>query len=259
MKARILFYLLMIVAPISLHAQGKKGFSSESYQGTRGELSYRILKPKKIKESEKYPLVLFLHGAGERGDDNQKQLVHGSKLFLDSKNRKEFPCFAVFPQCKKETYWSNAEIDRSSNPIALKFQNGGEPTLAMDVVMELLSELLENPQVDKDRVYVIGLSMGGMGTLEIISRMPNTFAAAIPICGGGNLEATENYKHVPLWVIHGAKDDVVKPQLSVDIVNTLLNKGAYPKFTLYDYANHNSWDPAFAEPELLKWLFSHSK
>ena len=106
----------------------------------------------------------------------------------------------------------------------------------------------------------MGLSMGGMGSFELLSRRPDIFAAAIPICGGGDPNSVSGYaKNTPLWVFHGAQDNVVNPLQSMEMVSALLKAGVYPKFTLYDFANHGSWDPAFAEPDLLPWLFSHKK
>jgi predicted peptidase len=130
----------------------------------------------------------------------------------------------------------------------------------MALVMDLMDKMVEKPFVKTNQVYVMGLSMGGMGTFEIIYRKPELFAAAIPICGGANPESALAYaKSIPLWVFHGAKDDVVDPNLSINMVSKILNNGGFPRFTLYDFANHNSWDPALAEPELLTWLFSKSK
>jgi predicted peptidase len=105
----------------------------------------------------------------------------------------------------------------------------------------------------------MGLSMGGMGTFELLSRKPDVFAAAVAICGGGDPDSVTEYaSEVPLWAFHGAKDNVVAPQQSITMVSALLKEGGLPRFTLYDDADHNSWDPAFAEPGLLPWLFSHS-
>ena len=101
--------------------------------------------------------------------------------------------------------------------------------------------------------------MGGMGTYELLARNPNRFAAAIAICGAGDPKYVNNYaKKIPVWAFHGAKDNVVDPLQSMKMVSALLNEGAFPRLTLYDFANHNSWDPAFAEPELLQWLFSNT-
>ena len=123
-----------------------------------------------------------------------------------------------------------------------------------------MQNITKNNYVDNSKIYVGGLSMGGMGTFEIISRQPNVFAAAFAICGGGNTEnATKFATKVPMWIFHGAKDNVVKPQLSVQMVNAIINAGGTPNFTLYAEDNHNSWDSAFAEPKLLTWLFSNTK
>ncbi len=114
--------------------------------------------------------------------------------------------------------------------------------------------------MDNNRIYLGGLSMGAMGTFEILERIPNTFASAFAICGGDNLDAVAAYADkTPLWIFHGAKDDVVDPKLSVNIVSELLKLGAHPNFNLYSDDNHNSWDSAFAEPGFLAWLFSKSK
>ncbi|MCM5662854.1 carboxylesterase family protein [Galbibacter mesophilus] len=222
-------------------------------------LRYRIMLPKNFTEGKEYPLVLFLHGAGERGSDNESQLTHGSSLFASEENRENFPAIVIFPQCPKDSYWSNADVDRSpEGGVKLVFSDGKEPTKALGLTMNLLDDFLEKPFVKKDQVYVVGLSMGGMGTFEILSRKPETFAAAIPICGGGREEAVKRYAKTPIWVFHGALDNVVSPLHSVKMVEALLEAGGKPKFTLYDNANHNSWDPAFAEPDFLKWLFSNT-
>lgn len=221
-------------------------------------LLYQVLLPKDFSENEIYPLVVFLHGAGERGSDNEKQLVHGSKLFLDSIQK--YPAVVIFPQCPVSNYWANADIDRNTQPISLSFPAETEPTKPMELVINLIEETAEKKYIDTQKIYVGGLSMGGMGTYELLGRKPDLFAAAIAICGGGNPKNAEKYaKSTPLWVFHGAKDNVVAPQLSVEMVSALLKYGGFPNFTLYSQANHNSWDPAFAEPDLLQWLFSQSK
>ena len=224
-------------------------------------LKYRILRPKDFSKNKKYSMVLFLHGAGERGFDNKKQLVHGASLFASDKNISEFPAIVIFPQCREDDFWSNAKIDTTKRrDKRLIFQNGGEPTESLRLVMQMMDDFVAKPYVNEEKVYVAGLSMGGMGTFEILHRRPNMFAAAIAICGGGNEEVVPSYSNrVPVWVFHGAKDDVVNPAYSVRMVNTILENGGFPKFTLYDNANHNSWDPAFAEPDFLPWLFSKSK
>lgn len=235
-------------------------YEEMSYVKGSDTLLYRIMYPKDFSESNPYPLVLFLHGAGERGSDNQKQLVHGSKLFTSTINRGAFPAIVIFPQCPQESYWSNADVDRSSYPIKLVFPKDKAPTKPMEMVMSLMDELVSKSFVNEQKVYVGGLSMGGMGTFEILSRKPDMFAAAFAICGGGNSELAENYAtKIPMWIFHGSKDDVVNPQLSIDMVSAILKYGGKPNFTLYADDNHNSWDSAFSEPKLLLWLFSKTK
>ncbi len=241
-------------------AQETDLYAQEQFITNSDTLNYRIMLPKEFDASKVYPLVLFLHGAGERGSDNQSQLTHGSALFASEDNREAFPAIVIFPQCPKEDYWSSATVDRSTKPISLNFPLNIEPTKSLSLVMELLEEVSDKAYVDTTRIYVGGLSMGGMGTFEILYRRPNTFAAAITICGAGNPEATASYaKTTPLWVFHGANDDVVNPLGSVDMVSGILKNGGKPNFTLFAKDNHNSWDSAFAEPGLLTWLFSNTK
>ncbi|SHJ38747.1 Alpha/beta hydrolase family protein [Arenibacter nanhaiticus] len=220
-------------------------------------LQYRILYPKDFSASKQYPVVLFLHGAGERGSDNQKQLVHGSKLFLEEENRENFPAIVLFPQCPQEDYWSRVAVDRTKGPLEISFEYSKGPTKALELTMALMDSLVQESYVKKDQLYIMGLSMGGMGTFEMLYRKPGMFAAAIPICGGGDLQASEIYANkVPLWIFHGAKDNVVNPHLSLDIAAKIIEFGGAPNLTIFGDANHNSWDPAFDEPNLLPWLFS---
>lgn len=223
-------------------------------------LNYRILYPAKFDENKAYPVLLFLHGAGERGADNEKQLVHGSRLFLDAQFRNEFPAIVIFPQCPQDDYWSNVKIDRQVKPIDFKYKKGGKPTSAMKLVISMMDSLVNTKVAKSDQIYVGGLSMGGMGTFEILSRRPEMFAAAFPICGGGHPKNASKYgSNTAVWVFHGAKDDVVLPRYSTAMVLALQEAGGEVRYNLYPNANHNSWDAAFVESELFSWLFNHSK
>jgi predicted peptidase len=223
-------------------------------------LRYRVLLPANYDPLEAYPLLLFLHGAGERGSDNTKQLTHGAKMLLAK--REDFPAIVVMPQCPADDYWSNVDIrmekqeDGSSKRI-FHFQEDGPPTRAMALLLEWLPALEKQYKVKKDQRYVMGLSMGGMGTFEIVRRMPNYFAAAVPICGGANPKTAAKIKDTAFWIFHGQKDDVVPYELSEAMVLALQGffKRAEVIATFFPQANHNSWDPAFADPELMLWLF----
>jgi predicted peptidase len=256
MKSTYLFFLTFLFLIPSVFSQ-KNSYQKEKFVQGNDTLKYRILYPKDFSETNKYPLLLFLHGSGERGSDNEKQLVHGSKLFLDSIQK--HPTIVIFPQCPENDSWINIISDRTTKPITRKFPLNNKPTKALQLVMDLLDDFQNKPFVAKEKIYVGGLSMGGMGTFEVLSRKPTFFAGAFSICGGGNTALAEKYaKNTPMWIFHGAKDDVVNPQLSLDMVSSILNFGGTPNFTLYHDANHNSWDQAFSEKELLNWLFSNS-
>jgi predicted peptidase len=256
----LLFVFLLFFVPNSINAQHQELYSYEIFVSNNDTLQYRMLLPKDFSKDRKYPLILFLHGSGERGNNNQSQLIHGSKLFADESNRNDFPAIIIFPQCPKIDYWANLSVDRNTKPITRKFLLDEEPTKSLYLVMELMEAMTNKSFVKKDQVYVGGLSMGGMGTFEILFRKPDMFAASFAICGGGNPEGAKSYANkTALWVFHGAKDDVVDPQLSIDMVSAYLKAGGTPNFTLYANDNHNSWDSAFAEPDLLPWLFSNFK
>lgn len=246
--------ILLLLLPMLSFAQDRE-FLSEQFVQEGDTLNYRILFPSDFSPEKQYPLVLFLHGAGERGNDNQAQLTHGSSLFQQNS---EYPAIVVFPQCPQDDYWANIDSHHDENGKRIfSFSAAKEPTKSLSLVMGLLDELLEAGNVKKDQIYAGGLSMGGMGTFELLARRPNLFAAAIPICGGGDPETASLYAdNTELWIFHGAKDDIVPPGLSIEMANAINEAGGVASLTIYGNANHNSWDPAFAEPNLLKWLFS---
>jgi predicted peptidase len=256
----ILFALLGLIAMNDTKAQAFDAYQKKWLVQGPDTLPYRLLLPEGFDASKKYPLVLFLHGAGERGRDNEAQLTHGGRLFLNDTVRKSFPAIVVFPQCAPESYWSNVQrTTDSTGKRTFTFQEGGAPTRPMAMLENLLEEVQRQYRIKGDQVYVMGLSMGGMGTFELARRHPDLFAAAVPICGGAHPGTAGALKSARWWVFHGAKDDVVPPQLSEEMVSALKAQGAAVKFTVYPEAGHNSWDNAFAEPGLLPWLFAQHK
>ena len=221
---------------------------------SKDTLPYNIFYPTSYgKKGEKVPLFLWLHGAGERGNDNKAQLKNVVPYLISPDVQAKFPAVIVVPQCPKEGYW--APVKRFEWSIV----NGGAVTPPMHLVIQLLDKLMLDQNIDTERVYVGGLSMGGFGTLDLLSRRPEIIAAAVPVCGGSDLEKVKNYKDVPLWIFHGAKDDVVKPELSRDLVAKLKVLGKNPRYTEYPEGNHGIWEAAVREPELLQWLFSQRK
>ncbi|MGV3545928.1 MAG: prolyl oligopeptidase family serine peptidase [Pedobacter sp.] len=251
--------LLLLLLSISTYAQDLSLYKKETFITKGDTLKYRILYPKNFDANKKYPVILFLHGRGESGNDNERQLANGGKLFLNENFRDNNEVITIFPQCRQDSYWANVEIDTVNTKRFFTFVKGGQATKSMDLVLQFTDQFFKNTFVDPTRIYVGGLSMGGMGTFEILRRKPKTFAAAFAICGGDNVKNVKKYKHIPLWIFHGGLDDVVTPQFSHGIYRERKKLGNEAKFTVYLKANHNSWDSAFAEPELLPWLLSHKK
>ena len=167
-------------------------------------LPYRLLKPINYNQDEQYPLILFLHGAGERGDDNDKQLVHGVPEFLTPYNRKEYPCFLIAPQCLEGKKW--VEVDWSAE----SSKQPKEPSEPMRLTLGLIDQIRNDYSIDAKRIYATGLSMGGFGVWDVMARKPDLFAAAVPVCGGADEATAAKIAKIPLWAFHGAKDPAVK-------------------------------------------------
>lgn len=255
-KTFCLAFILLVSQHLSM-AQNNT-YTKEVYIEGSDTLLYRLLLPENFDPAKKYPVLFFLHGAGERGNNNESQLVHGSKLFQSERMRKDFPAIVVFPQCPPKDFWSNVKFRDSGD--RFDFQTDGDPGKAMKLLTGLVENFRGLKYAAKDQFYVGGLSMGGMGTLELLRRKPKVFAAAFSICGGDNIENAKKYKKVPLWFFHGEKDNVVPVEKSKVVVAELQRlKAKDVKLTLYPEANHNSWDAAFSDQGLLPWLFSHRK
>ena len=237
---------------------------TDSYQAAvletkTGTLPYRILPPKDVDQNKKYPLILFLHGYGERGTDNELQLTHGASFFASDSIRNNFEGYIVFPQCDAQSKWTDYKIDGEGKDRTVVFNVRNSQNKQQELLEELLESLLENHAVDSARLFVGGLSMGGMGTLELIKRNPKTFAAAFVICGGTHLKAARKIKNTPLWLFHGEEDMVVPAKYSTQLFDVLMTMKANVKITLYPDTGHDSWTQTFNEPELIPWLLSHTK
>ena len=171
----IRLFLACFITGILAQPLAGQNFDPRVYQNASGgSLSYRLLTPATPQPAKKYPLVLFLHGAGERGTNNSAQLVHGTKIYLDAAHREAYPCYVIAPQCPDEKQWVNMpwNTDRGTQP--------AQPSEPMQLVIELLDALPKEFSIDPDRIYVTGLSMGGYGTWDLITRLPGRFAAAPP-------------------------------------------------------------------------------
>ena len=183
---------------------------------------------------KKWPLMLFLHGKGECGDDPNRVKAHGPPMLL-ARNQKAFPCVVVSPQCRPGRWWMPSDV------------------------MALVEHVEAMLSIDETRIYVTGLSMGGFGSWGLITSFPNKFAAAIPICGGGNPGSTQKIKNLPIWVFHGDADDVVPVDRSRSMVEALKKHGSNVKYTEYPGVNHNAWSKTYNNEEVYDWLFKQKK
>ena len=173
-----LSFFLIVFMVSNLSAQDLSQYEKEKIVFETDTLNYRILKPLNYNPSKQYPVHLFLHGAGERGNDNESQLVHGAKLFLKKENREQFNSWVIFPQAPKNDWWGYKD--------PYKFAYNVKESKAMSLVVKFMDEFIKREDVNQNKVYVSGLSMGGMGTFVILNLRPDMFAAATPICGDGD-------------------------------------------------------------------------
>lgn len=244
-----LLICFLFFAGLSLHAQGD--FEAKTFTTSNNEvLPYRELLPEKYNPKQKYPLVLFLHGMGERGSDNEAQLTHGSKMFTNPVNREKYPAIVLFPQCSLNGFWS------------IRSGNGkyGKWEAELPKVKELLDVYLAKKTVDKKRIYILGISMGGFGTYDMVCRFPDIFAAAIPICGGIDTELLkETVGKVNFRIYHGDDDPVVPVENSRKAYYALKQYGANVEYFEFPGCVHNSWTQAFNQPDFFSWLFNQKK
>ncbi len=249
-------FLLAILLPVvsrKAAAQSAR-FAYAHYVQDRDTLLYRIVHPD-YDTTAQYPLVIFLHGSGERGNDNKAQLKWGVLNFATDEMMVLHPAIVVAPQCPKGERWGNFTGFSSGGELKLQPQ----PTTQMKLVIGLIHHLIKTDRVDTNRIYITGLSMGGLGTYDAIERYPNLFAAALPVAGGGDPSFAHRIVNLPLWDFHGAKDAAVNPKYSRDMIESLWKLGGHPGYTEYPDVGHFSWLAAYSDPQVLAWLFKQHK
>jgi predicted peptidase len=216
-------------------------------------LKYRIYVPDGIGCFEKVPLVLFLHGAGERGGDNAAQLVHGVPQLISYLTRKKEKAIIVAPQCPENLRWFETPWGEIEHPTTAR------PSVTMAKVVALLERMLADYPVDRSRVYITGLSMGGYGTWDLAGRRPELFAAALPVCGGGDVAQAPRLAKVPLWTVHGDKDGAVPVENSRRMVKAVNAAGGKVIYEELPGQGHGVWVYTYGSDKILDWLFSQRR
>lgn len=216
--------IIMIFSPDSCNAQ-KQTKSSDTY-------AYTIETPENFNSNgiEEYPLLIFLHGAGERGSDLNMLGIHGPLKLIEG--GKKFNAIVFAPLCPKDVWWDT------------------------DLLQNTLEEVKRDYKIDEAQIYLTGLSMGGYGTWLWAGRYPNQFKRIAPICGGGDIKDAERLANIPIWAFHGEKDVVVLPEKSHEMINAIKAVGGNPKLTLYPEADHDSWTQTYDNDEFWKWLLN---
>lgn len=231
-------------------------FSKNTYTNSKGDtLRYQLLYPD-YNPARKYPLVIFLHGSGERGSDNEAQLKWGVQAFATDEMMSMHPALVIAPQCPAEQQWANLKERRKDSREMLMDEKPSKP---MQLLYELIQKTIKEMPVDTNRIYITGLSMGGYGTFDAIARYPNLFAAAMPVCGGGDTSKAPLFAKMPIWILHGSEDTAVDPQYSLDMEQALVKAGAHPGLTMYPEVGHFSWLMAYNDKLVLEWLFRQRK
>ena len=222
------------------------------------EFRYRLLRPASVvgdgRDGHRYPLVLFLHGAGERGNDNLKQLKYLPTWLADPALRKRHPCFVLAPQCRMDERWVDVSwADEKSTP------QPTTSTVDLAAATKALEETLVREAVDPARIYLTGLSMGGFGTWDLAARMPDRFAAILPVCGGGDDRVAARIAALPIWCFHGDADTAVPVDRSRIMIAAVKAAGGRPIYSELPGVGHDSWTPAYRDGFVLDWLFCQRK
>ena len=222
---------LNIVKETSRNRQEEKNLTT-NYEQTVS-INYLLYLPKNYNSKDKFPLMMFLHGSGERGSNLELVKKHGPPKLIDQ--GKDFPFIIVSPQCPNGIRWKTHTL------------------------IALLDDIIRNYNVDENRIYITGLSMGGYGTWKLANEIQERFAAIIPICGWGDSWTICEIGDLPVWAFHGAKDNVVNPQKSKELVDAIIACKGNAKLTIYPEANHDSWTQTYDNPEIYEWLLKQTK
>ncbi len=250
-------FLCMLASAQDQKPDMDKLLDKHTFTKDKASLPYRLLEPDGYDKEgkDRYPLVVFLHGTVGRGTDNTKQLRSGVEEFVKDATRKKHPCFLAVPQCPPDKMWVNVGLfdARRNLPLAKS------PTEPSVLVLDLIDALCKEHRVDTDRIYLTGMSMGGYGTWDLISRRPELFAAAIPVCGGGDPAQAEKLAKLPIWIFHGEKDPLVPLDRPRDMIAAIKKAGGNPEYTELKGVGHDAWTATYKNDKVLDWLFEQKK
>jgi predicted peptidase len=219
-------------------------------------LLYRYYVPV-TETNKKYPLVVYLHGAGERGTDNQSQLNNSALVWVSSAVQKQHPSFVIIPQCPPNRKWTNTK--EKGAPYLFFNQDEIPESKEMKMIRMLIKEFIEKYPVDTNRIYISGFSMGSSGTWDMITRYPDLFAAAIPVSGANDTTKADKITTMPIHIFHGAKDEICPPITSERMYSILHRLGSPCELTVFPDKEHVCTDEAFETPGLFDWLFAQDK
>jgi predicted peptidase len=220
------------------------GFVARLYRNGLETMPYRLFIPGGYDRQRKYPLIVWLHGAGGAGNDNLRQIsgdqIPGTRTWTKPDNQMKYPAFVIAPQSPGR--WADVGHEKLDSPLLL--------------VVGILDSLKSQFSIDPQRIYVAGQSDGGYGVWDLITKRPELFAAAIPVCGGGDPARSARVAKMAIWVFHGDADETIPVTASRQMVAAVKKAGGHPRYTEYKGMGHDVWTRAFAEPELVDWLFA---
>jgi predicted peptidase len=241
------------VDPVTVFEDKTIQFTGEEYDDET--FHYRLMKPPVVEKGKTYPLVVFLHGAGERGTNNKLQLLYFPTQMAQPEWREKFACYLLAPQCRNDKRWVEVDWSSPRDP-----EMPESPSSQLQTVMMMIEKALAEEQVDKSRVYLTGLSMGGFGSFDLAIRKPDWFAAVAPICGAADPKKIGSIKDLPMWIIHGDRDAVVSVDRSRSAVAAIKAAGGSPTYQELVGVDHNSWTPGYSDRNgVVQWLFKQKK
>jgi predicted peptidase len=248
----ILILATSLLGAMPAFAQQTSPFESHEFAGHGSKLPYRLLRPETIEKGKKYPLVLFLHGFGERGTDNDKHLKVVGSTFAKQSLRAKYPAFVVAPQAPGS--WIQHPVFDKPIPLSPK------PTTVLLLTSDLVSALVKKEAVDADRLYLMGYSNGACAVWELLERNPTRWAAAVPMAGAGDPRAVAAAKHVAIWAFHGAKDATIPVHRMEELIASLRAAGAQPLYSIIPNGQHfDAKGKGFADPTLIPWMFAQRR